>query len=229
MKTTCRLALLACLLVVVLPATALAHNVSQRDAGYVQSIDGVAVAPFMYLGAKHMFTGYDHLLFLVGVIFFLYRMRDVIQYVTLFTVGHSLTLLVGVLADVRANAYIIDAIIGLSVVYKAFENMGGFERVLGFRPNTRAAVMVFGLFHGFGLATKIQELSVSRNGLLTNMISFNVGVELGQILALTFILILLGYWRTRPGFLRHAFAANTLLMIGGFLLVGYQLAGYFQS
>jgi hypothetical protein len=210
----------------VAPDSAFAHNVSQRDAGYVQSIDGVAVAPFMYLGAKHMFTGYDHLLFLLGVIFFLYRMKDVVQYVSLFTIGHSVTLLVGVLADVRANAYIIDAIIGVSVVYKAFENMGGFERFIGFRPNTRAAVTMFGLFHGFGLATKIQELSVSRNGLLTNMLSFNVGVELGQIMALTFILILLGYWRSRPAFLRHAFAANTVLMVGGFLLVGYQLAGY---
>jgi hypothetical protein len=228
MKTT--LLLLAVLGALALaPDAAFAHNVSQRDAGYVQSIDGVAVAPFMYLGAKHMFTGYDHLLFLVGVIFFLYRMKDVVQYVTLFTIGHSLTLLIGVLADVHANAYIIDAIIGLSVVYKAFENMGGFERVFGFRPNTRAAVAIFGLFHGLGLATKIQELSVSQNGLLTNMISFNVGVELGQIMALTFILILLGYWRSRPAFLRHAFAANTLLMVGGFLLVGYQLAGYFQS
>jgi HupE/UreJ protein len=209
--------------------SAFAHNVSKRDAGFVQSIDGVAIAPFMYLGAKHMFTGYDHLLFLVGVIFFLYRLKDVVQYVSLFTIGHSVTLLLGVLANIQANAYIVDAIIGLSVVYKAFENMGGFERFLGFRPNTKAAVMVFGLFHGFGLATKIQELSVSRNGLLTNMLSFNVGVELGQILALTFVLIVLGYWRTRPGFLRHAFTANTVLMTGGFILMGYQLAGYFQS
>jgi hypothetical protein len=226
-------ALLPCLLVagaaLVWPDSALAHNVSARDAGFVQRIDGVAVAPFMYLGAKHMFTGYDHLLFLVGVIFFLYRLKDVIQYVSLFTIGHSVTLLAGVLLDLQANAYIIDAIIGLSVVYKAFENIGGFERFLGFRPNTRAAVMVFGLFHGFGLATKIQELSVSRNGLLANMISFNVGVELGQVLALTFILILLGYWRSRPAFLRHAFAANTALMAGGFILMGYQLAGYWQQ
>jgi hypothetical protein len=223
-----RLAVVACA-ALLFSTAAFAHNVSQRDAGFVATIDGVAVGPFMYLGAKHMFTGYDHLLFLVGVIFFLYRMKDVIQYVSLFTIGHSVTLLVGVLADVQANAYIVDAIIGLSVVYKAFENMGGFERFLGFRPNTRAAVMVFGLFHGFGLATKIQELSVSRNGLLTNMISFNVGVEIGQVAALTFILILLGYWRSRPAFLRHAFAANTALMTGGFILMGYQLAGYFQQ
>ena len=207
-------------------ALAEAHGVSGKDARYLQSLEGAAVFPLLYLGAKHMVTGYDHLLFLVGVIFFLYRLKDVIQYVSLFTIGHSLTLLVGVLADVRANAYIIDAIIGLSVVYKAFENMGGFERFFGFHPNTRAAVTIFGLFHGFGLATKIQELSVSRNGLLTNMISFNVGVEIGQVLALAAVLIVLGYWRSRPSFLHHAFAANTVLMTGGFILIGYQLAGY---
>jgi hypothetical protein len=208
------------------PSAAAAHGVSARDADFVQSIDGVAVAPFLYLGAKHMVTGYDHLLFLVGVIFFLYRPKDVLLYVSLFTLGHSITLLGGVLFDVRANAHIIDAVIGLSVVYKAFENMGGFER-LGVRPNTRAAVMVFGLFHGFGLATKLQELALPQNGLVTNIVSFNIGVELGQFLALTAILIGLTYWRARPGFLSHAFATNTVLMAGGFMLMGYQLTGYF--
>ena len=219
--------LIACLLVASLwPDTAAAHGVSARDADFVQSIDGVAIAPFLYLGAKHMVTGYDHLLFLVGVIFFLYRLKDVLLYVSLFTLGHSLTLLGGVLGDVRANAHIIDAIIGLSVVYKAFENMGGFER-LGFRPNTRAAVTVFGLFHGFGLATKLQEFALPQNGLVANIVSFNVGVELGQLLALTTILIALTYWRTKRGFLSHAFATNTALMAGGFILMGYQLTGYF--
>ena len=219
--------LIACVLVASLwPDTAAAHGVSARDADFVQSIDGVAIAPFLYLGAKHMVTGYDHLLFLVGVIFFLYRLKDVLLYVSLFTLGHSLTLLGGVLGDVRANAHIIDAIIGLSVVYKAFENMGGFER-LGFRPNTRAAVTVFGLFHGFGLATKLQEFALPQNGLVANIVSFNVGVELGQLLALTAILIALTYWRTKRGFLSHAFATNTALMAGGFILMGYQLTGYF--
>jgi hypothetical protein len=211
------------------PDAADAHGVSRRDARFVQSIDGPAIGPFLYLGAKHMFTGYDHILFLVGVIFFLYRLKDVIQYVSLFTIGHSITLLAGVLADIHVNAYIIDAIIGLSVVYKAFENMGGFERLFGFRPNTRAAVMVFGLFHGLGLATRLQEFTVSRNGLITNIISFNVGVEIGQVLALTAVLIAIGYWRTRHGFINHAFAANTALMAGGFVLIGYQLAGYVQQ
>jgi len=207
-------------------SAASAHGVSARDADFVQSIDGVAIAPFLYLGAKHMVTGYDHLLFLVGVIFFLYRLKDVLLYVSLFTLGHSLTLLGGVLGDVRANAHIIDAIIGLSVVYKAFENMGGFER-LGVRPNTRAAVTVFGLFHGFGLATKLQEFALPQDGLVANIVSFNVGVEIGQLLALTTILIGLAYWRTKRGFLSHAFATNTALMAGGFILMGYQLTGYF--
>jgi hypothetical protein len=206
-----------------------AHGVTERDAAFVQSINGAAIGPFLYLGAKHMVTGYDHLLFLVGVVFFLYRLKDVVQYVTLFTIGHSATLLAGVLGNIRADAYIIDAIIGLSVVYKAFENMGGFERLLGFRPNTRAAVMIFGLFHGFGLATKLQEFTLPQNGLVANIVSFNVGVEIGQVLALTAVLILISFWRTRPGFLRHSFAANTALMAGGFILMGYQLAGYFQS
>ena len=205
-----------------------AHGVTGRDAAFVQSIDGPAVGPFLYLGAKHMVTGYDHLLFLVGVIFFLYRLKDVLLYVSLFTIGHSTTLLLGVLGNIHANAYIIDAIIGVSVVYKAFENMGGFER-MGVRPNTRAAVTIFGLFHGFGLATKLQEFTLSQNGLVTNIVSFNIGVEIGQMLALAAVLIAISFWRTRPGFLRHSFAANTVIMTAGFMLVGYQLTGYFRQ
>ena len=218
--------LVACVLVATLwPDAAAAHGVSERDADFVQTITGMAIGPFLYLGAKHMVTGYDHLLFLVGVIFFLYRLKDVLLYVSLFTLGHSITLLGGVLGDVPANAHLIDAVIGLSVVYKAFENMGGFER-LGFHPDTRAAVMVFGLFHGFGLATKLQELALPQNGLVANIVSFNIGVEMGQFLALTAILIALTYWRRRVGFLAHAFATNTALMMGGFILMGYQLTGY---
>jgi hypothetical protein len=207
-------------------ADAGAHGVSEQDATFVESLQGAAIAPFMYLGAKHMVTGYDHLLFLVGVIFFLYRLKDVIQYVSLFTLGHSITLLAGVLGDIHANAYIVDAIIGLSVVYKGFENVGGFKAFFGWQPNTRVAVTVFGLFHGFGLATKLQELAITDEGLVANIISFNVGVEIGQVLALTGILIALTWWRTRPGFLKHAFLTNALLMFGGFLLIGYQLSGY---
>jgi len=204
-----------------------AHGVSGKDALFLQSIKGAAIGPLMYLGAKHMVTGYDHLAFLVGVIFFLYRMKDIVQYVSLFTIGHSVTLLAGVLGGIRANPNIIDAIIGFSVVYKAFDNMDGFRRFFGFQPNTRAAVLLFGLFHGFGLATKLQEFELSPNGLVANIVSFNVGVEIGQVIALTAVLIALSYWRTRRGFLQHAFVTNSVLMACGFLLVGYQLSGYF--
>jgi HupE / UreJ protein len=211
----------------VLLGDASAHGVSGKDAVFLQSIQGAAIGPLMYLGAKHMVTGFDHLAFLVGVIFFLYRMKDIVQYVSLFTIGHSVTLLAGVLGGIHANSYIVDAIIGLSVAYKAFDNIDGFRRVFGFQPDTRAAVLLFGLFHGFGLATKLQDFALPKNGLVANIVSFNVGVEIGQMLALTFVLIALTYWRTRPGFLRHAFATNTMLMSAGFLLMGYQLTGYF--
>ena len=222
-----RLALLLFFVVVAFTAGVNAHGVSGKDAVFLQSIQGAAIGPLMYLGAKHMVTGYDHLAFLVGVIFFLYRMKDIVQYVSLFTIGHSVTLLAGVLGGIHANPYIIDAIIGFSVVYKAFDNMDGFSRFFGFQPNTRAAVLVFGLFHGFGLATKLQDFSLSPNGLVANIVSFNVGVELGQMIALTGVLIVLSYWRTRAGFLRHAFVTNGVLMACGFVLVGYQLSGYF--
>jgi len=208
---------------------AAAHGVAQDDANFFLTNTGAAIGPFMYLGAKHMFTGYDHLLFLVGVLFFLYRLRDVVAYVSLFTLGHSVTLLAGVLWGIHANSFVVDAIIGLSVVYKAFDNMDGFRRFLGFQPNTKAAVLVFGLFHGFGLATTLQDYTISADGLVTNMVSFNVGVELGQIMALTGVLIALNFWRTRTGFLRHAFLANAVLMAGGFVLTGYQLVGFFTA
>jgi len=203
-----------------------AHGVSGKDAVYLQGLQGRAIIPLMYLGAKHMVTGYDHLLFLLGVIFFLYRLKDVVQYVSLFTIGHSTTLLLGVLGGIHANPYIVDAIIGFSVVYKAFDNMDGFRRFFGFQPNTRVAVLIFGLFHGFGLATKLQDFRLAGDGLVGNILSFNVGVEIGQVVALSVILIALGYWRMHKSFAHHAFAANAIVMACGFLLVGYQLSGY---
>src|SRR5262245_35795861 len=217
---------IALLLVVLAPEVG-AHGVSGKDAVFLQSLRGAAVGPLMYLGAKHMVTGYDHLAFLVGVIFFLYRMRDIVEYVSLFTIGHSVTLLAGVLGGVRANPYIIDAIIGFSVVYKAFDNIDGFKHFFNVQPNTRVAVLVFGFFHGFGLATKLQDFALSSDGLVANIVSFNVGVEIGQVIALTCVLAILTYWRTRSGFLRHAVVTNGALMACGFLLIGYQLSGYF--
>lgn len=215
-------------LLLLLPASGalLAHTIEGSDASFVQNIDGAAIGPFIYLGAKHMVTGYDHLLFLLGVIFFLYRPGHIVQYVTLFAVGHSITLLLGVLADLQVNAHFIDAVIGLSVAYKAFENMGGFAR-LGFEPDTRLAVFIFGLFHGLGLATRLQEFELSDNGLAANILSFNVGVEIGQILALSLVYIGLSIWRTRSSYLRHAFVTNTVLLGSGFLLTGYQMSAFF--
>jgi hypothetical protein len=220
------LLLLSALLVLLLAAVdAFAHGVEEGDKGYIQESSGVLFMPFLYLGAKHMVTGYDHLLFLFGVIFFLYRMKDIGIYVTLFAVGHSTTMLFGVLTGISANAYLIDAIIGLSVVYKALDNMGAFRRWFGVQPNTKAATLIFGFFHGFGLATKILEFEMSPNGLLPNLIAFNIGVEIGQLLALGAILIAMGFWRRTRSFQRHAYVANVILMTAGFVLVGYQLTG----
>jgi hypothetical protein len=209
-------------------AMVFAHDMSQANKSYVESINGPAPVPFFYLGAKHMVTGIDHLLFLTGVIFFLYRLRDIVIYVSMFTIGHSTTLILGVLFGTGMNSEIVDAIIGFSIVYKAFENMGGFRR-LGFSINTKLAVLVFGLFHGLGLATKLQDLGASENGLLVNLISFNVGVEAGQVIALAIVVVLLNFWRATPSFARGAFGANLLLLAGGAALTIYHLAGYFAS
>ncbi len=206
-----------------------AHGVTEGDKGYIQESSGMMIMPFIYLGAKHMVTGYDHLLFLFGVIFFLYRLKDVSIYVTLFAAGHSVTLLSGVLMGISVNAYLIDAIIGFSIVYKALDNMGAYQRWFGFQPSTKIATLVFGLFHGFGLATKIQDYNISSDGLVPNLFAFNIGVELGQIMGLAIILILMSFWRRSEGFIRHAYSANVTLMIGGFIFVGYQLTGFFIS
>lgn len=198
-----------------------------KDALFVANNKGVQFMPFLYLGAKHMVTGYDHLLFLFGVIFFLYRLSHVALYVTVFSIGHSITLLTGVLAGLHVNAYLIDAIIGLSVVYKALDNLDGFKTFFGIEINPKLAVLTFGLFHGFGLATKLQTLQPARDGLWQNMIAFNFGVELGQLIALSAMLGLIVAWRRRASFHRHAVLANALLLTGGFVLMEYQLLSFF--
>lgn len=208
---------------------ALAHNVTEGDAGYIQEIWGVNIIPFMYLGAKHMVTGYDHILFLLGVVFFLYRAKDVGIYVSLFAIGHSTTMLLGVWFGWGVNAYIVDAIIGLSVVYKALDNLGAFQRWLGFQPNTKVATLIFGFFHGTGLATKILDYNIAPDGLLANLLAFNVGVELGQLAALAVILIVMSYWRKSPRFFQQAYTTNVIMMTLGFILMGTQLTGYFVA
>jgi hypothetical protein len=208
---------------------AVAHAVAEGDKGYIQEITGVNILPFVYLGAKHMVTGYDHILFLFGVIFFIYKLKDIGLYVSLFALGHSITMLLGVYFNIGINSYLIDAVIGLSVVYKAMDNLGAFQSWFGFQPNTKAATIIFGFCHGFGLSSKIIEYNISPDGLVPNLLAFNVGVEIGQLLALSLILIVMGFWRRRESFWRHAYAANVVMMAAGFVLIGYQLTGYFIS
>ncbi|AWC20868.1 hypothetical protein CO731_00309 [Aminobacter sp. MSH1] len=223
------LTLFTIFLLPILSGLAYAHGVAEGDKGYIQEITGVHLISFLYLGAKHMVTGYDHLLFLFGVIFFLYRAKHIGIYVSLFAIGHSTTMLLGVYFGWNVSSYLIDAIIGLSVVYKALDNMGAFQRWLGFQPNTKAATLIFGFFHGLGLATKILDYDIAPDGLLPNLLAFNVGVEIGQLLALAAILILMGYWRKTSSFWKHAYTANVLMMTAGFVLIGYQLTGYFVA
>lgn len=205
---------------------ALAHAVAQGDKGYIQEITGTNIVSFIYLGAKHMVTGYDHVLFLFGVIFFLYKMKDIALYVSLFALGHSSTMLLGVFFNIGINSYIIDAIIGLSVVYKAMDNLGAFQRWFGVQPNTKLATLLFGFCHGFGLSSKIIDYDISPDGLLPNLLAFNIGVEIGQLIALGIILIVMGFWRRQPFFYRQAYSANVIMMSLGFMLIGYQLTGY---
>ena len=221
--------LLAMAWIPLLAGVAFAHAVAEGDKGYIQEISGINLIPFIYLGAKHMVTGYDHILFLFGVIFFLYRLKHIGIYVSLFALGHSTTMLLGVYFNIGINSYIIDAIIGLSVVYKALDNLGAYQRWFGFQPNTKLATLIFGLFHGFGLSTKIIEYNISPDGLMPNLIAFNLGVEIGQLLALTAILIVMGFWRRSGSFFRHAYIANVIVMTAGFVLIGYQLTGWFVS
>jgi hypothetical protein len=210
-------------------SAAYAHGVDENTQSFLLGNKGVAFGPFLYIGAKHMITGYDHLLFLIGVIFFLYKPKEVLLYVSFFTIGHSATLLLGVLGNIHMNAYLIDAIIAVSVVYKGFDNLGGFKSVFGKQPNTKVAVLLFGLFHGFGLASKLQAFTFDKEGLFTNLIGFNIGVEIGQFIALAIVLVLISTWRRYPSFMKFSTITNTALMAAGFLLLGFQLTGYFTS
>lgn len=199
-----------------------AHGVASGDQSYLSHIKGVHPVPLMYLGAKHMVTGYDHLLYLAGVIFFLQDRRDVIKFVSLFAIGHSITLMFGVLAGIHVNVYLVDAIIGLSVCYKALENLD----VIHFL-DPKIAVLGFGLVHGFGLSSKLQDLSLSSDGLVGNMIFFNIGVEIGQLIALAFLLIVFAWLRERPNFSKISQNTNVLLFGAGLVLFGMQAAGLF--
>ena len=220
---TLQIRLFLLLLISVLAAPiAQAHNVSAEDIALIFGRSGFDFLLYLWLGAKHMVTGYDHILFLLGVIFYLTGMRSVALYVTLFAVGHSLTLIFGVLNGINVNPYFIDGIIGLSVAYKAFDNLGGFDAVFGWMPNDRWATFIFGLFHGLGLATKLQDLGLSEDGLLPNLLSFNLGVELGQIAALSVLLVLLILWRRVDSEQYVGVPFNFVILACGFALASWQ-------
>lgn len=206
----------------VLASQAYAHGVAEQDQGFLARAEGVWAGPFMYLGAKHMVTGYDHLLYLAGVIFYLGKLIDVVKFVSLFALGHSITLLYGVLAGVHVSPYFIDAIIGLSICYKALENLGSIRFL-----DPKLAVFGFGLVHGFGLSTKLQDLALSADGLIPNMIFFNVGVEIGQVIGLVFLYIGLTWLRERPNFDPVSRNANVVLFGAGVVLFGLQATGLF--
>ncbi len=208
------------------PLLALAHGIS--DADRQRMLDG-GLLQYIGLGASHMLTGYDHLLFLFGVVFFLTTFKDIAKFVTAFTVGHCITLIFATFYQITWNYYLVDAIIAVSVIYKGFDNNGGFQKYFDIKsPNLLAAVFGFGLLHGFGLSTRLQQLPLGddKTGILLRILSFNVGVELGQIAALSAMVAVLALWRRRASFARFSFAANMALVYAGALLLLMQLHGY---
>lgn len=220
------LALLFCVALLLFPFVAFAHDVSPLDRELIAGKSGFQFGLYLWLGAKHMITGYDHLLFLVGVIFYLRRVPEIAVFATLFALGHTLTLISGVLLGLNVNAFIVDAIIGLSVAYKGFDNLGGFKRLFNEAPDERLAVFIFGLFHGLGLATKLQDLGLAKEGLLGNLIAFNVGVELGQFVALLAIVFALHLFTRGQHSPIIRITINGALVIAGFAFMAYQIARF---
>ena len=217
---------LLALLLMALPLLAFAHGISEADR---QSMLDGGYVRYIGLGASHMLTGYDHLLFLFGVVFFLTSFKDVAKFVTIFTLGHCITLIFATYFKITWNYYLVDAIIAISVIYKGFDNNGGFQRVFDMKsPNLMAVVFGFGLLHGFGLSTRLQQLPLGDDStsMLLRILSFNVGVEIGQIAALTVMVALLAFWRHRPSFKRFSHAANLALVYAGMYLLLTQLHAY---
>lgn len=204
-----------------------AHGMSAEDQARILN---AGLWEYMQLGATHMLSGYDHLLFLFGVIFFLTRFKDILKFITAFTIGHSITLVFATLLSIKANYYLIDAVIALTVCYKAFDNLDGFKKYFQMAsPNLTWMVFVFGLIHGFGLSTRLQQLPLGSDGLVLKILSFNVGVEFGQVIALSLMLLILAGWRKTASFTRFTKVSNVGLMFLGLLLLLMQLHGYQHS
>ena len=214
------------LILLFLPLLAIAHDVTGEDRALL--VNGGLLA-YIWVGAKHMLTGYDHLLFLVGVIFFLKEFRQIVLFITAFTLGHSITLISATYLSFSVNEYLIDAIIGLSVFYKGFENLGLFQKVLKIKPpHLLNMVFTFGLIHGLGLSARLQSFDVDKDSYLLKILSFNVGVELGQILALIPIVYVINLWQKRDSYEPFFKAVNTYLIIAGIALAAYQVSQFFN-
>jgi len=202
------------------------HGISESDK--IEIVQG-SLMDYLFLGAKHMVTGYDHILFLIGVIFFLTRFSDIVKFVTAFTIGHSITLIFATLFNITANYYLIDAVIAFSVIYKGFENLDGFKKFFSINPpNLILMVFIFGLIHGFGLSTRLQQINLGDNNLIHSILSFNIGVELGQIVALAIVFPLLLLIRAKS-YEKISKISNWGLMIAGTFLLIFQLNGFFME
>ncbi|OZV68482.1 HupE/UreJ family protein [Winogradskyella aurantia] len=211
---------------ILLPSILLAHDVSTGDQAI---LDNGGLWSYIWVGAKHMLTGYDHLLFLAGVIFFIEGFKDILKFITVFTLGHSITLIGGTYAGINVNEYLIDAVIALSVLYKGFENLDGFQHLFKTKaPNLLVMVFGFGLIHGLGLSTRLQSFDMGQDQFLLKIISFNVGVELGQIAALIPIIIIISKWKEKPSYQAFYKASNVYLILAGMALFCYQLYLYFK-
>lgn len=208
------------------PVAVFAHGVSDGDQ---EILNNGGLLSYIYVGAKHMLTGYDHLLFLTGVVFYLNGLRDIIKFISVFTLGHCITLIGATYLSIKVDEHLIDAVIALSVIYKGFENLGGFERLKIRSPHLLMMVFTFGLIHGLGLSTRLQSFEVGSEQFLAKILSFNLGVELGQIIALIPIVFLISYWKKLKSFKAFYSSVNSYLIIAGVALFIYQLYGYFGS
>lgn len=218
------------LIALIWPTALLAHGISEEAKRVM--IEGGALQ-YLWLGAEHMITGYDHLLFLFGVIFFLTSFKEIVTFISVFTLGHSITLIVATFLGITANYWLVDAVIAISVCYKGFDNNDGFKKYFGMAkaPNLLLMVFLFGLIHGFGLSTRLQQLPLGDQGfaMLSRIVAFNVGVELGQIFALGLMLLILARVRHTNAFQRFSRVANDGLILAGFLLLLMQLHGYLHT
>ncbi|MEK9627998.1 MAG: HupE/UreJ family protein [Nitrospinota bacterium] len=200
-----------------------AHGMSEAEK---QSILQGGNLQYLKIGASHMLTGYDHLLFVFGIVFFLTTFLDVVKYITAFTIGHSITLITATLMGVTVNYYLIDAVIALSVCYIGYENLGGFKKFFEKGLNMIWAVFIFGLIHGLGLSTRLQQLPLGEEGIVWRILSFNIGIELGQVAALCMMVALLFKWRRTQSFLQISDVSNNALIYAGAFLFLFQIHGY---